>query len=168
MGVCIQVLKQRIVLNAIPKQAFVMWLAMKNCLTTGDRLVKWGYKCEVSCVFCRNEWKAENTFSLSVATVQEVMSRCNVNHPPVDWDDVVWLRVCDWKQKSLTANICRLVLSSTIYNMWRNRNETKHEVRNRGADLEKNNNNNNWDVRPRVLGKDRFKRNVENVVMCRN
>jgi hypothetical protein len=40
------------------------------------------------------------------------------------------------------------------------------EIRNREADLEKE--KKNWEVRTRVLGKDRFNRNVENVDMCRN
>lgn len=34
--------------------------------------------------------------------------------------------MCVWKKKSLTANLCRLVLSSTAYNIWRNWNETRH------------------------------------------
>lgn len=55
----------------IPKQVFVLWLVMKNCLTAGDRLAKWGYKGEVTCVYCQNVWKAENTSSLNAAIVRE-------------------------------------------------------------------------------------------------
>jgi hypothetical protein len=33
---------------AIPKQVFVLWLVMKNCLNTGDCLAKWGYKGNVT------------------------------------------------------------------------------------------------------------------------
>ena len=32
---------------AIPKQTSILWLAMKDRLLTGERLLKWGYKCEV-------------------------------------------------------------------------------------------------------------------------
>lgn len=38
------------------------------------------------------------------------MSRCNFYNPAVAWDDVVKLGVCDWQKKSLSANMCRLVL----------------------------------------------------------
>jgi hypothetical protein len=41
-------------LFAIPKQAFVVWLAIHNFLTTGDRLLKWCYKGDVQCVSYRN------------------------------------------------------------------------------------------------------------------
>jgi hypothetical protein len=27
----------------IPKYAFILWLAMKNALTTGDQLLRWGF-----------------------------------------------------------------------------------------------------------------------------
>ena len=40
---------------AIPKQAFILWLVMKERLVTGDRLLSWGYKGDVSCLFCRNQ-----------------------------------------------------------------------------------------------------------------
>jgi hypothetical protein len=30
------------------------------------------------------------------------------------------------RKKSLKANVYRLVLGSTVYNIWRNRNELKH------------------------------------------
>jgi hypothetical protein len=39
--------------HAIPKQAFILWLAVNNRLTTGDRLLAWGFKGDTSCVFCR-------------------------------------------------------------------------------------------------------------------
>ena len=39
---------------AIPKQAFVLWLVMRNSLFTGDQLAKWGYKGDVQCLFCKN------------------------------------------------------------------------------------------------------------------
>jgi hypothetical protein len=38
---------------AIHKQAFILWIAICNGLTTGDKLLNWGYNGEVKCVFCR-------------------------------------------------------------------------------------------------------------------
>ena len=40
---------------AIPKQAFIMCLALKDMLITRERLLKWGYKGEVQCNFCHNQ-----------------------------------------------------------------------------------------------------------------
>ena len=38
---------------AIPKQAFILWLAIRNGLTTGEKLLSWGYTGEVNWVFYR-------------------------------------------------------------------------------------------------------------------
>jgi hypothetical protein len=38
---------------AIPKQAFILWLAVNNKLSTGDRMLAWGFTGDTSCVFCR-------------------------------------------------------------------------------------------------------------------
>jgi hypothetical protein len=38
---------------SIPKQAFVTWLAMRDALSTGTKLLSWGFQGDVNCVFCR-------------------------------------------------------------------------------------------------------------------
>jgi hypothetical protein len=97
---------------------------MKNALTTGDRLANWGCKGEVSCVFCRNGMESrEHLFfscRFSSRIWKEVMCRCNITSFSVVWDDVRRFGVKEWRKKSMAANICRLALSSTIYNLWRN------------------------------------------------
>ena len=70
----------------------------------------------VYCVFCRNGIgsKKHRFFrcSHSGRIWKAGMSRCNILNPPVDWEYKVWT------SKSLLANRCRLVLSSTMYNIW--------------------------------------------------
>lgn len=39
---------------SIPRHRFILWLAIKNRLSTGDRLVAWGYNGVSSCSFCRS------------------------------------------------------------------------------------------------------------------
>jgi hypothetical protein len=39
---------------AIPKWAFILWLAMKDRLITGERMLKWGYQGNVQCWFCHH------------------------------------------------------------------------------------------------------------------
>jgi hypothetical protein len=45
---------------AIPKQAFILWLVMKDRLVTGDRLLNWGYRGDVQCSFCINLLESRN------------------------------------------------------------------------------------------------------------
>jgi hypothetical protein len=47
---------------AIPKQAFILWLAMKDRLDTGVRLLSWGYRGDIQCCFCRNQMESRNHF----------------------------------------------------------------------------------------------------------
>ena len=44
--------------HAIPKHAFILWLAMQDRLLIGDRLIKWGYKGVVKCLFCHNQMES--------------------------------------------------------------------------------------------------------------
>lgn len=73
----------------------------------------------------------------------------------------------DWRKKSLTANVCRLVYSSAMYNIWRNRNEIEHGSRPKTEEkilqtiiL--------WEVKARIWGRGRFRKAVENVGICCN
>ena len=48
------------------------------------------------------------------------MYRCNIDNPPIVWDDVVRLGVVVWCKKSLLANICSLAMGAIVYNLWKN------------------------------------------------
>lgn len=94
---------------AIPKHSLIMWLATKNCLTTGDRLIKWGYKGAVVCFFVGVKWRLESIPFLNVASApesgQKGMARCRISQPLTDWEDVVHNAVQEWRKKSLKANL---------------------------------------------------------------
>lgn len=98
---------------------------MRNCLTTRDHLAKWGYKGDITCIYCITGLESRDHlfFECSSPIWKEVMSRCNVTNPPIFWDDVVRMGGSGWK-KTLQDNLCRLVLSSTVYYLWWNRNES--------------------------------------------
>lgn len=38
----------------IPKHPFISWLAIKNAITTGAKLLQWGFMGAVLCSFCRS------------------------------------------------------------------------------------------------------------------
>jgi hypothetical protein len=49
--------------HAIPKHAFVLWFAVQNRLTTGDRLLVWGFKGETLRDFCRHGVESRDRLS---------------------------------------------------------------------------------------------------------
>jgi len=114
----------------ITKQAFVAWLAMRDALSTGRKLLCWGFLGDVKCTFCRFgiEDRDHLFFSCGFSSRiwKHVMELCGVLHPPTCWDDVVSLGLKEWRGKTMKAYICRLVFGSSIYNIWRTRNALRH------------------------------------------
>lgn len=41
------------------------------------------------------------------------------------WDEVVRVRLKDWKGKILSSLVCKLALVATVYNIWKHRNNVK-------------------------------------------
>lgn len=78
---------------AIPKHAFVLWLAVRNYLSTGDRMLKWGYKGEVKCLFCKNiiECRDHLFFNcgFSKRIWREVMKKCLLPNIPTVWEEIM-------------------------------------------------------------------------------
>ncbi|XP_059442158.1 uncharacterized protein LOC132174537 [Corylus avellana] len=153
---------------AIPKHDFILWLAMKGRLVTGDRLLTWGYNGDVNCVFCRNQLESRDHLffecSFSYRLWKFCMFRCRVDNVPIVWEDILQLGLNDWGCKSLKAMLCRLVLGSVVYNIWCTRNEIKHAGHPKTEEqlLKKI----LWEIRTRVVGKGRFPKNKENLVFC--
>jgi hypothetical protein len=53
------------------------------------------------------------------------MNRCFYQHPPLDWQSVLDETCRKWRTKKLQGVLCKLILSSTVYHIWRTRNEIK-------------------------------------------
>ena len=45
---------------AIPKQAFILWLAMKDRLVTRVGLLSWDYRVDIQSCFCKNQMESRN------------------------------------------------------------------------------------------------------------
>ena len=91
------------------------------------------------------------------------MFRCSVDNPSVIWDEVMQLGISNWGNKTLKSILCRLVLSSEIYNLWRARNEIKHagQPNTEQQMLKKI----LWEVRARIVGKGKSPKTRENIVL---
>ena len=150
---------------AVPKHAFIMWLAMKDRLLTGERLLKMGYKGEVQCSFCHGCVETyDHLFfecSFSSRIWKFCMLRCRIEQPPIIWDDIVQLGCKSWGKKSLLFILCRLVFGAVVYNLWHTRNEPRHAGSPRTEEqiLKKV----MWEVRTRLAGSDNFPKTRENI-----
>jgi len=153
---------------AIPKQAFLLWLTVRNRLTTGDRLLTWGFMGDTQCVFCRHCTESRDHLffmcSFSARIWKECMTRCNILNPCFDWQDVIAEGCRSWRTKSMFGVVCRLVLSSSVYGIWRARNEIKHSGH--PCTEEQILKMIIWEVRSRIASMGKFQRNEENISLC--
>jgi hypothetical protein len=113
---------------AIPKHVFFLWLAIKDCLSTKDKMLKWGAKGEVKCLFCRSciECRDHLFFECFRKRLWRVlMQKCSQHIIPTDWDGILRKGMKDWKGKSLITVVCKLAWGSTVNNIWRYMNYLK-------------------------------------------
>jgi hypothetical protein len=79
------------------------------------------------------------------------MQKCSLISFPTAWDEVLskWMSV--WRGKSLKVVVRKLVWGSTVYNIWRYRNNVKFG--NRLFAAEQILQNICWEVSTRIVGK---------------
>jgi hypothetical protein len=138
---------------------------MQDRLSTGDRLLKWGYAGDVNCLFCHNQTESRDHLffecSFSYRIWKFFMHRCGMEDPSLIWKEVLQLGIKNWGNKALKGLLCRLVFGSVVYNLWRTRNEVKHY----GSPNTKEQIVKRilWEVRARIVGKGNFPKTRENI-----
>ena len=153
---------------AIPKHAFGVWLAVQDRLITRARMIRWGYKGEVKCLFCHNQMESrEHLFfwwRFSYRIWNFCMLRCQVNNSSIILDEVLKLGIRKWETMTLKGMLCRLVSGLVIYNIWQTRNEIKHlgQPSSEEQILKKV----LWEVTTRIAGKGKFPKTRGNLVLA--
>lgn len=94
------------------------------------------------------------------------MQRCNILYSPTSWDDMVTVGCADWKDKSILGTSCRLILSSTVYGIWRERNVTKFggQPKTEKQILKFI----FWEIWCRISGRGKFSKTMENIRLCQS
>lgn len=97
---------------AISKQASVHWLAVRNSLATGGvGMLKWGYKGDVTCSFCRSCIEdREHLFfqcGFSRRIWKELLHLCLVDEVHTDWEDILQWSLQKLKSSTMKADFCR-------------------------------------------------------------
>jgi hypothetical protein len=92
------------------------------------------------------------------------MQRCSNLNIPLDWQSVIDEGYNKWKTKKLMGVLCIPNLSSTVYHLWRARNEIKFlgrpktEVQIAEVIF--------WVVHSQISRKCKFKKNTKNEALC--
>lgn len=140
--------------NAIPKHAFILWLAIQNKLLTQERMHSWNLNVNDRCAFCNYQRDSVNHLFFNCQFSQEVcrqFSYLGVFVPMnIPWSEIVDYATANWTTKSLVHVVNKIVLGSLVYFIWQERNlrlfQHKHRTTNQMVKLIKE------EVRLKILG----------------
>ena len=106
---------------------FITWLAIKNRLSTGDRMRQWGVV--QGCVFC-GEWDETRdplffVYPYSYTVWEGLANRLMGRGINPDWHWTI-NRLQRLGEKRMDIILSKMLLQSVIYHLWRERNARRH------------------------------------------
>lgn len=115
--------------QAVPRYSFMAWLAIKDRLSTGQRMRRWGQ--EQSCPFCgERDESRDHIFFACPYTFCVWSALCNPllrRHTTPDWNNTLQAIISRTSPVNDVALI-RMIFQTTIYHVWRERNGRIHKV----------------------------------------
>jgi len=130
----------------------------------------WGYTGCTLCLVCRGaQENREHIFfrcSFNSRIWSNIMVECSISNALLNWDAIE-----DWRLKNLTgkgirANLGRLCLGSTVYNLWKQRNSLLHNSLPKTEEALMD--SIRWEVRSRLMVNGQFKHLKHSLVFCWN
>ena len=114
---------------AIPKCGFILWLAIRERLSTYDRLSlassTW------SCLLCNNQAESHDhlffSCSFSRHIWEAVKQKCSLSFGDLPWKYCISQMVSLCKGKSLSSLVRKLALAASVYYIWSERNSRFHD-----------------------------------------
>jgi len=112
----------------IPRHSFILWLACLGRLRTMDCLSSAGIIQNATCIFCGLQTEThEHLFFICTTSRQvweTVTARENIYWPCCNWSNLLqWGSTNYCKKNDIQHTIARLVLSTTVYLLWQERNK---------------------------------------------
>lgn len=112
-----------------PKYSFLTWLAVKDRLSTGSRMLHWNVSVDISCVFCKEPLETiEHLFFECPYSKQiwESMAKGVLREKYTErWEEILRLIVSSNHNK-LQLFTTRYMLQSAVHSIWCERNRRRH------------------------------------------
>ncbi len=118
-----------LVSSHIPKRSFITWVAILNRLSIEDRLVIFGIKPSSYCSLCPSGESDDHLFfncPFSTQVWNSILSRLHVMWPARSWTTLVTF-LSKFKGKSLRDVVIRLAFTTSVYDLWIERNMRKFQ-----------------------------------------
>lgn len=111
--------------HATPKYSFMVWVASRDRLSTGSRMVQWSTSIDPSCVFCQDPMETvDHLFfecSYSKHIWEELAKGVLKDQYSSSWSDIKRIIVDERQEKMLLFTI-RYLFQTAVHNIWRERN----------------------------------------------
>nr|TKS06527.1 hypothetical protein D5086_0000121650 [Populus alba] len=112
----------------IPRHSFILWLACLGRLHTMDRLSAAGIIQNASCILCGLQTETHEHLFFNYTTSRQVWQTVNtvatIYWPSCNWSDLLqWGAVNYNKKNDVQHLIVCLLLTTTVYHLWQERNK---------------------------------------------
>lgn len=115
--------------QATPKFSFMTWIAMRDRLSTMDRVASWSQGIDTTCVLCKSVPETRNHlfFECSFSSkIWDHLTRGIFQHSYTqDWAGIVEL-VSDTRMVKKKLFCLRYAFQAALYTLWRERNKRRH------------------------------------------
>ena len=115
--------------QGVPRFSFILWLAVKNRLSTGDRMRVWGI--QQGCVLCgeRDETRDHLFFACpySFTVWDKLVNRLTGNGTDPDWMGTL-RHVSDNSLPLFDRILLKMAFQTCVYLLWKERNGRRHHT----------------------------------------
>ncbi|GJS45277.1 RNA-directed DNA polymerase, eukaryota, reverse transcriptase zinc-binding domain protein [Tanacetum coccineum] len=122
----------------IPRNSFILWLAVKKKLKTQDRLALWVDKVNLRCPLCKTMQDDHNHLFFACQFSSKVWNffkgLINLDRAPNDLYQAIDFIMARPVNKSIWSIIQRLVLGAVVYFIWQERNLRLFQGKGRNVD----------------------------------
>lgn len=118
--------------KATPKYSFIVWLAVHNRLSTGDRMANWNGGASSSCVFCDHPTETRDHLFFSCPFISPLWRKLVVGITQTRFTTLFGEMMAAVSASDYTPSrqfILRYVFQTSIYMIWRERNRRRHGER---------------------------------------
>ncbi|GKB12041.1 RNA-directed DNA polymerase, eukaryota, reverse transcriptase zinc-binding domain protein [Tanacetum coccineum] len=113
--------------HCISRHTFVLWMAIKNKLSTQDKLARWYPNNTYCCSLCKKGVDSHDhlffNYDYSKSFWAKVMGKAKMRMTTNNWNDTV-MEMSKWKNKrSVWGIIKNLCVAAAVYYIWQERNK---------------------------------------------
>jgi len=115
--------------KSTPKYSFIAWIAVRNRLATGDRMLNWNVAVSGNCVLCHEDIETRDHLFFSCSYSTQVWSAFTRHllgqHYTTHWESLISM-LTTLPIPKVHLFVLRYVFQLSIHSVWRERNGRKH------------------------------------------